>query len=153
VKPWPAIAAEFTVTAAVPVDLRVSDCALDPFTATFPNARLVELTVIVGVPVVGLSCSAKVFDIPPRLAVSVTACAEVTAEAVARKVELVELVAIAAEAGTVTLLLLLERLTLIPPEGAGPLSVGVQVKLLAPVRDETLQEKALSVGAGFNWIE
>jgi len=48
VKPVPLIAAEFTVTGAVPVDVSVSDCVVAVFTVTLPKLRLVALTVNCG---------------------------------------------------------------------------------------------------------
>jgi hypothetical protein len=43
-KPAPVIAAEFTVTGAVPVDVNVSDCVVAVFTVTLPKLRLAALT-------------------------------------------------------------------------------------------------------------
>ena len=61
VNPVPLTAAEFTVTAPVPVEVSVTDCvALDP-TVTLPKLRLAGLTVNVGVPV----------PVPLRLTVAV----------------------------------------------------------------------------------
>jgi hypothetical protein len=48
VKPAPVIAAEFTVTGAVPVDVSVNDCVVDVFTVTPPKFRLAALTVNLG---------------------------------------------------------------------------------------------------------
>jgi hypothetical protein len=45
VKPEPVIAAEFTVSGAVPVDVSVSDCVFDVFTVTLPKLRVAALTV------------------------------------------------------------------------------------------------------------
>lgn len=45
VKPAPAIAAEFTVTGAVPVELNVSACVVSVFTVTSPKLRLPALTI------------------------------------------------------------------------------------------------------------
>jgi hypothetical protein len=42
-KPVPVSVAELTVTAAVPVDVSVIDCAAAVFTATLPNATLLAL--------------------------------------------------------------------------------------------------------------
>jgi hypothetical protein len=42
------IAAEFTVTGDVPVDVSVSDCVVVVFTVTLPKLRLAELTVNCG---------------------------------------------------------------------------------------------------------
>jgi hypothetical protein len=44
-KPGPVIAAEFTVTGDVPVDVSVSDCVVAVFTVTLPKLRLAELIV------------------------------------------------------------------------------------------------------------
>jgi len=44
VKPAPVIAAEFTVTGAVPVDVSVNDCVVAVFTVTLPKLKLAELT-------------------------------------------------------------------------------------------------------------
>ena len=48
VKPVPLIAEEFTVTADVPVDDRVTVLVVAVFTVTLPKARLVALTVNCG---------------------------------------------------------------------------------------------------------
>ena len=69
VKPVPATVAALTVTAAVPVEDRVSVCVVAVFTLTLPKARLDELTLRVGTP--GLSCRAKVSATLPALAVRV----------------------------------------------------------------------------------
>jgi hypothetical protein len=44
VKPAPVIAAEFTVTGEVPVDVSVNDCVVAVFTVTLPKLRLAALT-------------------------------------------------------------------------------------------------------------
>jgi hypothetical protein len=43
-KPVPVIAAELTVTGAVPVDINVNDCVIAVFTVTLPKLRLAVLT-------------------------------------------------------------------------------------------------------------
>ena len=48
VKPAPVIAAEFTVTGEVPVDVSVSDCVVAVFTITLPKLRLAALIVSCG---------------------------------------------------------------------------------------------------------
>jgi hypothetical protein len=48
VKPVPVIAAEFTVTGEVPVDVKVNDCVVAVFTVTLPKLRLAALTVNCG---------------------------------------------------------------------------------------------------------
>jgi hypothetical protein len=47
--PVPATTAEFTVTGAVPLDVRVTDCVALEFKLTEPNGMLVALTARVGV--------------------------------------------------------------------------------------------------------
>ena len=44
VKPGPVIAAELTVTGAVPADVRVSDCVVAVFTVTLPKLKVAALT-------------------------------------------------------------------------------------------------------------
>ena len=44
VKPVPAIAAEFTVTGAVPFDIRVTGIIVGEFTVTLPKFKLAVLT-------------------------------------------------------------------------------------------------------------
>ena len=45
VKPAPVIAAEFTVTGDVPVDVSVNDCVVGVFTVTLPKLRFAALIV------------------------------------------------------------------------------------------------------------
>ncbi len=49
-KPVPDNVAEFTVTAAVPVEVSVTDCVAGVLSTTLPKARLVALTLKVEVP-------------------------------------------------------------------------------------------------------
>jgi hypothetical protein len=69
VKPLPVTAAALTVTAAVPVEDKISDCVAGEFKVTSPKATLVELMLSVGPPVP--SCRAKVSATPPALALRV----------------------------------------------------------------------------------
>jgi hypothetical protein len=48
VKPAPVIAAEFTVTGEVPVEVNVNDCVVAVFTVTLPKLKLAALTVSCG---------------------------------------------------------------------------------------------------------
>ena len=48
VKPVPVIAAELTVTGAVPVDVSVNDCVVAVFTVTLPKLKVAVLTVNCG---------------------------------------------------------------------------------------------------------
>lgn len=67
--PLPATVAALIVTAAVPVDESVTACVVAVWTFTLPNPMLAALTPRVAVP--DPSCSAKVFVVPPALAVRV----------------------------------------------------------------------------------
>ena len=49
-KPVPVTAMELTVTAAVPLEVRVTVCVVELFTTIPPNAMLVAFTVSAGVP-------------------------------------------------------------------------------------------------------
>jgi hypothetical protein len=70
VNPDPVIAAEFTVTADVPVDFKVTDWVADEFKATLPKATLVAL--MLSAAWVELNCRAKVLFTPPADAARVT---------------------------------------------------------------------------------
>jgi hypothetical protein len=70
VKPAPATVIALMVTGPLPVEERVSACAVAVFTFTVPKARLAELTLSVGI--AEPSCSAKVWATLLALAVRVT---------------------------------------------------------------------------------
>jgi hypothetical protein len=135
------------VTGAVPVDVNVTGSVVAVFTVTLPNATLVGLIVNVGpvnVDPAAFSCRAKLLETVPVLAVSVTACADVTDDTLAVNPALVALAGTVNVAGTVAAALLLARLTLKPPLPAAAVSVTVQLSLPGPVIDALLQESALS---------
>lgn len=69
-----------------------------------------------------------------------------TEAALATKFALVAFVGTVMEAGTVTVPLLLARLTVSPPEGAAPDMLTVQVSASDPVMEVLLHETALTVG-------
>jgi len=69
-----------------------------------------------------------------------------TDETVALKLALVAFAATVTDAGTVTLVLLLDRLTLTPPLGAAAFTVTVQASVPDPVIEELVQVSALSTG-------
>jgi hypothetical protein len=144
VNPLPLTAAALTVTAAVPVELSVIDCVVALFTASLPNARLVALTPSVGVE--APSCRAKVSDTEFALAVRVTVAAVLTAVAVAEKLALVAPEATVTDAGTVTALLLLARLTANPLLAAAAFSVTVQLSVPAPVIEPLAHVNPLNTG-------
>jgi hypothetical protein len=87
---------------------------------------------------------ANVLDTPLALAVSVTACAVVTADAVAVNVALVAPEATVTDAGTVTAELLLDSATAKPPLGAADVSVAVHASVVAPVSELLLHVTPLS---------
>ena len=145
--PVPVTVAELTVTAAVPTDLSVTGWVVGVLITTVPKDTLVALTLSVAVPpVVGFSCSENVFETPFAVAVRVTACVVLTAATVAVKFAVVALLDTVTEPGTVTTLLLLERLTLTPPLPAALLSVTVHASVPAPVIEALVQDNALTVG-------
>ena len=130
VNPAPAMLAAFTVTAALPVDERVSVCDAAAFTDTLPNERLDALMANAGV--TAFSCSAKLCDAPPDVAVRLAVCAVLTAEIAAVNAAAPAPAAIGTEAGTLTALLLLARVTVVGL-GVAATSVTVQESEPAPV--------------------
>ena len=109
-----------------------------------PKLRLEELRP--SVEVAGLSCSVNVGSALLALAVSVTVCALDTADTVAEKLALLAPAATFTDAGTVTAVLLLARLTENPPLAAAALRVTVQASDPAPVMVELAQDSAVSTG-------
>ena len=144
VKPVPATVAALTVTAAVPVEDRVNVCVVAVFAFTLPKDKLDELTLSVGT--AAPSDRAKVFDTLPALAVRVAVCAVLTDETVAVKLAVVEPAATVTEPGTVTVELLLARLTVNPPMAAAAFRVTVQLSVPDPVNEPLVQLSALSTG-------
>lgn len=76
---------------------------------------------------------------------SVAVCDELTAATDAVNAALVAFAATVTDAGTVTAVSLLARLTLSPPEDGAAVSVTVQASDPAPVMEEVLQETLLTV--------
>ncbi len=140
--PLPVTVSAFMTTAAVPVEVKVSDCVSDVPTPMFPKARLELLTLKVGTD--APSCSAKVWAVLFALAVSVAVCAELTEETVAVKLAALAPAGTITAAGTVTALLLLARLTAMPPESAPEFSVIVQMSVPAPVIEPLAQVRPLN---------
>jgi hypothetical protein len=136
--PLPVTVREFTVTGAVPLEVGL-------FTTTPPNETLVAFRVSVGVP--ALSCSETVREELPVVAVSVADCALVTDATFAVKVALVAVAGTVRALGTFTAVVLLARLTLIPPVGAEPDRLTVHESANDPVIEVLLQLTALTVGA------
>lgn len=133
VYPVPVNVAALMVTGAVPVDVSVMDFVVGVLSFTLPKAILVALRLSVGV--TAFSCKTKVLEAPFVDAVNVTDCAELTDETFAVKLAVVALAATVTVAGTVTTVLLLERLTLCPPVPAAELNVTVQASVPEPVME------------------
>jgi hypothetical protein len=143
-KPVPDREAEFTVTAAVPVEVRVKSCVEGTFTELLPNDKLAALRLSVGT--TAFSCRVKLWETPPAAAVSVAAWAVDTAEAAAEKPAVAAPAGTVTEAGTVTDALLLARATVNPPVPACALSVTAQATVPVPVIAVFVQERPASVG-------
>jgi hypothetical protein len=92
------------------------------------------------------NCRARVSDILPTLAVTVAVCAVPTDDTVAVNPALVAVAGTITVEGIVTAALLLEKLTLRPPEGAAALNVTVQASVPDPVMETLLQKSALNTG-------
>lgn len=144
-KPLPVTARDVTVTAPVPLEVRVTVCVVGVFSVTGPNAMLVAFKVSAGLPT--LSCSEITFELLPEVAVRVTVCALATAATFAVNAALVEAAGTVTEAGTPTAELLAASPTVNPPVGAEPDKLTVQESASDPVIDVVLQEIALTVGA------
>ena len=143
--PVPLTLAEFTVTAAVPLDVRVTVCVVALFTTTLPNEMLVAFRA--SDPVAAFSCNETACEVLPVAAVTVAVCAVLTEAAFAVNVALVDVAGTVTEPGTVTALLLLARDTLRPLVGAEPDRRTVQVSANDPVIDVLLQDNALTFGS------
>jgi hypothetical protein len=144
VNPAPFTVAALIVTAADPVELNVTVCVAAVFTDTLPNARLVTLRPRVGFD--APSCSAKVCEMLPALAVRVTVEAVVTEFTVAVKLPLLVPPTNATLSGTVTAELLLARFTRNPLPAAAVFSVTVQLSVSAPVMDPLAHVSPVSTG-------
>jgi hypothetical protein len=143
-KPLPVTVKDVTVTAAVPVEVRVTVCVVGLLTTTLPNEILVAFRLSPGVP--AFSCSESPFDVLPVVADSVTDCALLTEATFAVNAALVAVAGTVTEPGTVTALLLLARETLRPPVGAEPDSVTVHASAKDPVIEVLPQDIPLTVG-------
>ena len=100
----------------------------------------------VNIGVVAFNCRIKVSETVPAFAVIVTDSAFPTDNTVAVNTAVVALSGTVTEAGTVTSVLLLDRFTLSPPEGAAALRVTVHESAPEPVVAALAQESALNAG-------
>jgi hypothetical protein len=137
VKPVPVSAAASTVTAALPVEVKVIDCVAGVLTWTLPKGTLAALRLSAGNPT--FSCRAKAAETLPRLAVIITGCGVATEATFAVNVALNAPAGTVTVAGNVAAALLLDRATLTPPLGATAPNVTSQPSVPGPVMDALRQ--------------
>ena len=142
--PVPVTEFDLMVTAAVPLEVTVTDFVTAVPTDTLPNASEVALRLRAGTD--AFSCIAKFCEEELRLAATEAACELVTEATFAVNDAVDRPEATATVAGTVTALLLLATLTLTPPDGAAELSDTVQGVVPAPVNELLPHERAFTVG-------
>lgn len=147
-KPVPVTDPELMVRADVPVELISTDCVDAVFRVTVPNETLVLPTVHAELP--APSCSDVALLTPPAVAVMVAVCVVLTALAVAVNDALTEPAGTVVDAGTLTEVLLLARVTANPPLGAAAVSVTEHASDAAPVSDPLLHDTALSAACEVN---
>lgn len=143
--PLPVTAIEFTVTAAVPLEVRVMLCVVELLITIAPKEMVVAFTLSAGVP--AFNCNETLFEMLPVVAVNVADWELLTEATFAVKAAFVAAAGTVTEPGTVTALLLLARPTLKPPVGAEPDRLTVQTSESDPVIDVLLQDTPLTVGA------
>lgn len=108
--PVPDAESELMVTATVPLEVTVMDCETEVPSATFPKDREVALRLNAGV--AAFSCRATLFEDELAPAVNVAVWAVLTEATLAVKEALEAPDATDTLAGTLTALLLLDRVTL-----------------------------------------
>lgn len=143
--PEPEIESELIVTAAVPLDVSVTDLVTAVPTETFPKESEVALKLIAGT--AAFNVIAKLFEDAFAVALTVAVWLEVTVDAAALKDAVEAPAATVTLAGTVRALELLATAMLWPPERAAPLNVTVQLVLPEPVNAFLPQVRALTEGA------
>jgi hypothetical protein len=141
--PAPVNETPLIVSAAVPDDVTVTSCVVAMFSPCVPNATFVVLRLRPGT--AAFSCNAKVPVTPPAVADTVAVCAVVTADADAIKPALDAPAATVTDAGTVTALLLLAKLT-VRALAVAPVSVTVHASVTAPVSDALLHVTPFTAG-------
>lgn len=142
--PLPVTEAEFTVTAAAPVEVKVIDCVDGVPTFMLPKLTVEALIVSMGSD--APKFRTKVADTPPALAVSVTVCAEVTEDIAEVKLAVFAPAKTVTVAGTVAAPLLLATPIANPPVAAAVFSVIVQLSVPAPVIEPLVQLRPVSTG-------
>lgn len=143
--PVPVNEAALTVTAEVPVEVRVRVSVAGILVTTSPKSMLDVLKLRIGDDEAFRS-SVKISETLPALAVRIAVSAELTGDTFTVKLALLEPAATVTEAGTVASELLLERLTTKPPFAAAVFKVAVQLSVPAPVMVPLAQLRAVSTG-------
>ena len=110
-KPLPLTFTELTVTAVVPVELRITGCDTGVFKRTLPNARELPFTLSPAAPVGGEIVMLNSVDPPPAWAVIVATCVVATPATVAVNPAVVAPDLTVTPLGTATAGLLLVRAT------------------------------------------
>jgi hypothetical protein len=144
VKPAPLTVAPLMVTGAVPVELRVIDWVVGVFTPALAKVMLDEVRLSAGAGT--FNWMANVSVTPPALAVSVAVCALATGVAYALNWTLDRFALTNPAGDTVTAALLLDKATLRPAAGAGPLMVAVQRSVAVPPIEALVQDRPLNCG-------
>jgi hypothetical protein len=138
-----------TTTGALPTDDKLSGQVERVLSATAPKATLVELICKVGT--YAFNWSAKFIVTLFELAVIATDWVVKTGKTFAVNWAPVPFIGIHAEVGATTAALFVERVTSVPPIGAGEPSVTVQTSLPPPVNDTMVQEIALNAPGSDAW--
>jgi hypothetical protein len=142
-KPRPVSTALLTVTAADPVELRVSVCVAGALRTTLPKEM--DVALMLSSALAAFNCSGKEAVAPLAEAVSEAVWVELTAATVAVTEALVEPAGTVTEAGRETAVLLLARVRARPPVGAAALRVTVHAVEPAPVIELLEQDREAGV--------
>ena len=128
----------------MPEEVRLTERVDAVFRVTLPKLRLVVLRVSAGRAAARLMV--KVLVAPPAAAVRTADWAVTTEETVAEKLAVLAPAGTVTDAGTVTALLLLDRVTVLPVPLAADASATVQASVAEPVIEVWLHDRELSAG-------
>jgi hypothetical protein len=129
----------------LPAEVKVTGSVTAVFTATSPNAKLLEE--MLSMRVSASTCRVILFETLPALAVSVTVWLVVTHCEVTVNAALVSPDVTVTVAGRVNDALLLDKLTTSPALGASTVSFTVQAFVSCPTKDALLQVSPFSAAA------
>ena len=134
------------------MELIVTVHAVEPAAVNefFVHERALTVAAVVELPDDGLSLRLNDFELEFSVAVNVAVCAVVTADTVAVKLALFEPAATVTEVGIATAVLLLARLTTIPPLGAVPFRLTVHASEPAPIIEVLAQLRLEMEGVPFD---